>query len=35
MGAALKALETAWLESGFALDRDALLARAAELPSKT
>jgi poly(A) polymerase len=35
MGAALKALETAWLESGFSLDRDALLARAAELHSKT
>ena len=30
LGAVLKALETAWIESGFALDRGALLARAAE-----
>jgi poly(A) polymerase len=35
MGAALKALEAEWLASGFSLDRDTLLARAAELSSKT
>ena len=30
LGATLKSLETAWIKSGFALDRGALLARAAE-----
>jgi tRNA nucleotidyltransferase/poly(A) polymerase len=35
LGAALRALESEWAASGFALDREALLARAAELSSKT
>jgi poly(A) polymerase len=30
LGAALRALETAWVDSGFRLDRDALIERAAE-----
>jgi poly(A) polymerase len=35
MGDVLRTLETEWIESGFRLDRDALLERAADLASKS
>jgi hypothetical protein len=31
VGASLAELEAEWIKSGFALDRDALMARAAEI----